>query len=147
MPQTQWSFSLYSTGQSALDCNKDRISPPVVANIRCKNSLLCTALIVINLFIGTHWLNDEMSIQCTWRRHQMETFCALLDLCTGEFPAQKPVKLRFAAFFDLRPINDWTNNREAGDLGCHRAHYDVIEMSQLTLHNCFCELKVWAMSY
>ena len=22
-------------------------------------------------------------------------------------------------------INDWVNNREAGDLRCHRAHYDV----------------------
>ena len=26
-------------------------------------------------------------------------------------------------------INGWVNNREAGDLRCHRAHYDVIEMS------------------
>ena len=23
-------------------------------------------------------------------------------------------------------INGWVNNREAGDLGCHRSHYDVI---------------------
>ena len=26
-------------------------------------------------------------------------------------------------------INDWVNNREAGDLRCHRAHYDVIVMT------------------
>ena len=26
-------------------------------------------------------------------------------------------------------INDWVNNREAGDLRHHRAHYDVIVMS------------------
>ena len=25
-------------------------------------------------------------------------------------------------------INGWVNNREAGDLRCHRAHYDVIVM-------------------
>ena len=25
-------------------------------------------------------------------------------------------------------INDWVNNREAGDLRCYRAHYDVIVM-------------------
>ena len=43
-----------------------------------------------------------------WRRHQMETFCALLTLCVGispvpgEFPAQKPVTRRFDVFFDLR---------------------------------------------
>ena len=28
-------------------------------------------------------------------------------------------------------INGWVNNREAGDLGSHRAHYDVIVMIQL----------------
>ena len=28
-------------------------------------------------------------------------------------------------------INDWVNNREAGDLRCYRAHYDVIVMIPL----------------
>ena len=28
-------------------------------------------------------------------------------------------------------INDWVNNREAGDLRCYRAHYDVIAMTFL----------------
>ena len=27
-------------------------------------------------------------------------------------------------------INGWVNNREAGDLRCHRAHYDVTVMTQ-----------------
>ena len=30
-------------------------------------------------------------------------------------------------------INDWVNTREAGDLRCYRAHYDVIVMSILTV--------------
>ena len=44
----------------------------------------------------------------TWRRHQMETFSALLVLCagnspiTGEFPSQRPVTRSFDVFFDLR---------------------------------------------
>ena len=44
----------------------------------------------------------------TWRRHQMETFSALLALCvgnssvTGEFPSQRPVTRSFDVFFDLR---------------------------------------------
>ena len=29
-------------------------------------------------------------------------------------------------------INGWVNNREAGDLRCHRAHYDVIVMPYLS---------------
>ena len=42
-----------------------------------------------------------------WWRHQMETFSALLAICagnspvSGEFPAQRPVTLRFNVFFDL----------------------------------------------
>ena len=46
--------------------------------------------------------------KCSWWRHQMETFSALLVLCsgnspvTGEFPAQRPVTRSFDVFFDLR---------------------------------------------
>ena len=64
----------------------------------------------------------------------METFSALLAICagnspvTGEFPAQRPVTRSFDVFFDLRLITGWVNNIEAGDLRCHRAHYDVIVM-------------------
>ena len=45
---------------------------------------------------------------CSWWRHQMETFSALLTICVGnssvpgEFPAQRPVTRRFDVFFDLR---------------------------------------------
>ena len=67
----------------------------------------------------------------TWWRHQMETFSALLALCAGnspvpgEFPSQRPVTRNFNVFIDLR-LNTWlTNNRDAGDLRRHRAHYDV----------------------
>ena len=62
----------------------------------------------------------------------METFSALLALCegnspvTGEFPSQS--QWRGALMFSLicAWINRWVNNREAGDLRRHRAHYDVI---------------------
>ena len=45
----------------------------------------------------------------TLRRHQMETFSALLAICAGnspvlgESPAQKAVTLSFDVFFDLHP--------------------------------------------
>ena len=63
----------------------------------------------------------------------METFSALLAICagnspvTGEFLAQRPVTRSFDVFFDLR-LNKRVNNREAGGLRRHRAHYDVIVM-------------------
>ena len=51
----------------------------------------------------------------------------------GEFPAQRPVTRSFDVFFHL--ITGWVNNREAGDLKRHRAHYDVIVMKTLS-HCC-----------
>ena len=66
----------------------------------------------------------------------METFSTLLAICagnspvTGEFLAQRPVTRSFDVFFDLRLINGWVNNGEAGDLRRYRAHYDVIVMSR-----------------
>ena len=51
---------------------------------------------------------DMQCINLTWRRHQMETFSALLALCVGnspvpgEFPTQRPETRSFDIFFDLR---------------------------------------------
>ena len=64
----------------------------------------------------------------------METFSALVVICagnspvTGEFPHND--QWRGALLFSLicAWINDWVNNREAGDLRRHRAHYDAIVM-------------------
>ena len=48
----------------------------------------------------------------------------------GEFPAQRPVTRSFDVFFYQICvwINGRENNREAGDLRRHHAHYDVIVM-------------------
>ena len=69
-----------------------------------------------------------------WWRHQMETFSALLALCAGNspVPVNSPHKgqWRGALMFSLicARINDWVNNREAGDLRPHPGHYDVSVM-------------------
>ena len=71
----------------------------------------------------------------------METFSALLVFCagnspvTGEFPTQRPVTRSFGVFFDLRWINGWVNNREAGDFRPHRDYYDVTVMMFLHTNN------------
>ena len=68
----------------------------------------------------------------------MEALSALLALCAGnspvtsEFPSQRPMTRSFELFFDLR-LNRRLNNREAGDLRCRHAHYDVIVMIMSTL--------------
>ena len=53
------------------------------------------------------YANGLLHPGCSWWRHQMETFYALLALCTGnslvtgEFPSQRPVTRSFDAFFHL----------------------------------------------
>ena len=67
----------------------------------------------------------------TWRRHQMETYSALLTICAGHspVPGEFPHKSQWrgALMFSLiyARINGWVNNREAGDLRRYRIHYDV----------------------
>ena len=70
-----------------------------------------------------------------WWRHERETYSVLLALCmgnspvTGEFPSQRPVTRTLMFSFICAWINGWANNREAGDLRRHCAHYGVIVMT------------------
>ena len=67
----------------------------------------------------------------------METFSALLAHCAGNspVPVNSPHKCQWrrALMFSLicARINDWVNNRKAGDLRRYRGHYDVIVMTIL----------------
>ena len=85
--------------------------------------------------IMTHH-NDNTLWLCTWWRHQMETFSALLAICAGNSPApvNSPHKRQWggALMFSLICvwINSWGNNREAGDLRRYRVHYDVSVMDK-----------------
>ena len=80
--------------------------------------------IVLDCLTDIRWM--------AWWRHQMETFSALLALCAGNSPVNSPHKgqwrgaLMFSLIFVWR--NGWVNNREAGDLRRHRAHYGVTVM-------------------
>ena len=70
---------------------------------RWKSSIMCKR-------IKRHHYIETSSEQylLTWWRHQMETFSALLAICSGnspvpgEFPSQRPVTRSFNVFFDLR---------------------------------------------
>ena len=76
-----------------------------------------------------------IGLHCSWWRHQMEIFSALLAICAGnspvpgEFSTQRPVTRSFDVFLLICVcINGWVNNGEAGDLRCNHAHYDVTVM-------------------
>ena len=59
-----------------------------------------------------------------WWRHQMESFSALL------VNSPNKCQWRGTLLFSLIGAwtNGWVNNRDAGDLRHHRAHYDVTVM-------------------
>ena len=73
---------------------------------------------------------------CTWWRHHMETFSALLALCAGKSPvtteSSSQRKASDAELWRFTLIcawtNGWVNDGDAGDLRRHRAHYDVTVM-------------------
>ena len=68
-------------------------------------------------------------INISWWRHEMGTFSVLLALCAGNSPVNSPHKghWRGALIFSFicAWINGWINNREAGDLRHHPAHYEL----------------------
>ena len=78
------------------------------------------------------WCNEMFNSIITWWHHQMETFSVLRVLCagnspvTGEFPHKGQWYGAFMFSLIYAWINAWVNNRHAGDLRRHRAHYDVI---------------------
>ena len=51
--------------------------------------------------LSGHWLKLWLAAYSpSWWRHQMETFSALLALCEGWIPSQRPVTRSFYVFFD-----------------------------------------------
>ena len=94
--------------------------------------LLSALLFHLKLYHQIYLTHQSTCI--SWWRHQIETFSALLAICAGNslvtdgFSAQRPVTRSFDVFFDLRLNKRLSNNRGAGDLKHHRAHYDVTVM-------------------
>ena len=98
------------------------------------------------LLVSGDALIQQCRIPCrefadTWWRHQMETFPRYWPFMRRihRSPVNSPHKgqWRGALMFSLicEWINGWVNNREAGDLRRHRAHYEVIVMN--------CKFTVW----
>ena len=76
--------------------------------------------------------NEGQTSARTWWRHPVKTFSALLAICAGNSPVNSPHKGQWRGalmfFFICAWVNGWVNNRMAGDLRRHRAHFDVIVM-------------------
>ena len=83
-------------------CSPMNLTPVIWVLIPCFLTLSCSIFICHCI-----WHNSLTHIRANNRRHQMETFSALLAICTGnsplsgEFAAQRPVTRSFDVFFDL----------------------------------------------
>ena len=88
----------------------------------------------------------------TWWRHQMETYSALLAFVRGihRSPVNFPHKVQWrgALVFSLICAwsNGWVNNRGAGDLRRHSAHFDVFVMNHNYLYKCNTTLNILLIS-
>ena len=88
------------------------------------------------LLLMTWWHKKPWHQQqwCSWWRHQMEKKSRYWPFVRGirRLPMNSPHKgqWRGALMFSLICVwtNGWANNRDAGDLRRHRAHYDVLVM-------------------
>ena len=94
------------------------------------------ARILHTLYITTtlppDWYHDDV---IKWKHFlQLLTLCVGNSPVTGEFPAQS--QWRRALMFSLicAWINGYVNNREAGDLRCYHAHYDVTLMWRIVIN-------------
>ena len=56
----------------------------------------------------------------------------------GEFPSQRPVTRSFVGLLLNKRLSSWVNNREAGDLRRHYAHYDV---TAIVYPQWFCSMR------
>ena len=95
----------------------------------------CTAL-------SRHLVPLTVAALYPWWRHQMETFPRYWPFTGNRWIPLTKGQWRAALMFSLicAWINGWVNNREAGDLRRHRAHYDVTvisdakDMARLVIH-------------
>ena len=72
-----------------------------------------------------HYISRPNQRSC----HAIPTSSVMMTSSNGNiFPAQRPVTRSLMFSLICTWMNGWVNNREAGDLRRHRAHYDVTLM-------------------
>ena len=110
----------------------------------------------IALFMSSNWLHN-LKCHLSWWRHQMETFSALLAICsgnspvTGEFPAQRAASRSFDVFFYPR-LNKWLSEQsrcwwfETSSRPLWR-HYNVFKLWLSSGRLTNCHVVYWPWHY
>ena len=121
-----WKFGRSSIG---LLINPVRISRWIISPNPCAH--FC--IIVVCCGIWDRCIMGFVRLGYLWWRHQAENFSTLLAFVRGihRSPVNSPHKGQWRGtlmFLICSWTNGWVNNRDAGNLRCHRAHYDVTVM-------------------
>ena len=82
------------------------------------------------------FISGFMMTSSKWKIFRLLAICAGKSPVSGEFPEQRPVTRCLGVFLST-PEKCRVKNGEAGDLGRHHAHYDVIVM---LVNNCYNEI-------
>ena len=126
-----WSL-INHTPMKSLQWNKYR-NYPVFIDIVNNSTALCVRVVEGG---EEGWCYNTMMTSSN------ENISALMALCAGNSPltvnpshkGQWSGALMFSLIY--ASINDWVNNRKAGDLRRHRAHYDVtVMLNHITVNN------------
>ena len=89
---------------------------------------------ILNLMTSSKWKHFPRYWPFVWGIHRSPV---------NSYP-QRPVTRSFDIFLICAPTNGWANNRDAGDLRRHRAHYEIIVMNcrlAMLLHDCVIKWK------
>ena len=100
-----------------------------VWSILTLSTMLDNLFYLIYIIIIYTWLSGFALLCIVWISGDQKWPCCLYHffvINTVEFPSQRPVVFSLICAW----INGWANDREAGDLRRHRAHYDVIVMNE-----------------
>ena len=130
-PQGQLTESWYKIASIFLvNCEKTpvRLTPNHLEMLGCVLSTVASDAVVLNTLRPRQM---AAIFKCTWWRHQMKTFSALLAFCAenspfpGEFSTQRPVTRSFDVFFDLhlnkqlsKQSRGWWFETPSGSLWC-----------------------------
>ena len=119
-----WSFII---SKAAIDDRHKNHNTSYVT-MKIKNKIKRPDLLSYISITQTANLSVHMLTPSNGNISALHALCAGNSPVTGEFPSQRPVTRALMISFICAWINGWVNNREAGDLRHHCAHYDVTVM-------------------
>ena len=147
-----WHQNIWSSLIQVTSCCLLKCTSTVRTNICFKRTRILLKKCIPAKIVSAKWRSFFFRPQCVdiynMTRSSHGDISALLVFCAEHqrspvwIPLTKVSNAELGCLFDVRLENVWANNRDAGDLRRHDAHYDVTVMSKSyeIYARCFCAL-------